>query len=75
MTDADPSELLAIGYAAAVTYHRTEPAIRAFREAARSGDTNQAPMAPTAAVNLGNLLEDPGDAAGDPAAARQPRRR
>ena len=68
MTNADASELLDIGYTAEVTYHRTETAIRAFREAASSGHADAAPMA---AVNLGVLLAEQGDADGAKAAYQQ----
>jgi tetratricopeptide (TPR) repeat protein len=65
MTNADAAELLNIGYIAKVTYHRTETAIRAFREAASSG---HADVAPLAAFTLGLLLAEQGDAKGAKAA-------
>ena len=68
MTDAEASELVAIGYAAEVTYHRTETAIQALRAAASSA---QYDVAPTAACNLGILLAEQGDVAGARAAYQQ----
>lgn len=65
MTNADTSELIDIGYTAEVTYHHTEAAIGAFREAASSGHADQAPAA---ARNLGVLLEGQGDVEGAKAA-------
>jgi tetratricopeptide (TPR) repeat protein len=69
MTNADASELIAIGYRAEVTFKHTDTAIRAFRKAASSGDSDQAPVA---AVGLGALLhEKKGDVEGAKAAWQQ----
>jgi len=68
MTDADASELVGIGYAAEVTYHRTETAIRAFRTVSSSGQDKPARIA---ALVLGLLLQEQGDADGARAAYQQ----
>jgi tetratricopeptide (TPR) repeat protein len=68
MTNADPSELIGIGYTAEVTYHQTETAIQAFSEAAHSGHAYAAPMA---ARNLGVLLAGQGDTDGAKSAYQQ----
>ena len=68
ITNADPYELLRIGYTAEFTYHRVEAALRAWRVAANSGHTD---VAPRAAFSLGNLLREQGDADGAKAAYQQ----
>ena len=61
MANADPPELVDLGYAAEVTYHRSETGIEAWRKAADSGHADAAPMA---AYNLGLLLQNQGDVQG-----------
>jgi hypothetical protein len=60
MANVDPPELVDLGYAAEVTYHRSETGIEAWRKAADSG---HADAAPKAAYNL-RLLQDQGDVGG-----------
>ena len=68
ITQANAYELIELGYTAGITYHHTNTAIQAFRKAASSRDANEAPMA---AVNLGVLLAEQGDADGAKAAYQQ----
>ncbi len=61
MANADIAELVRIGHAAYVTYHRREIAAKAWRQAA---DSRQADQAPKAVFNLGVLLAEQGDVPG-----------
>jgi tetratricopeptide (TPR) repeat protein len=61
MANADPPELVGIGYTAEVIYHRGDTAIQAWRKAADSGHTD---MASKAAFNLGVVLANQGDVQG-----------
>jgi hypothetical protein len=45
MATADPPELIRLGYAARVTYHRSETAAQAWRKAASSGHADAVPQA------------------------------
>ncbi len=62
-----PQDTFAVGIAA-YTSHETTAAVTAFRKATISGHADQAPMA---AVNLGVLLSEQGDAEGARAAYQQ----
>jgi hypothetical protein len=57
IAQADPTELVELGYTAEITHHRTSTAIEAFRKAASSGHADAAPIA---AANLEVLLAERG---------------
>jgi tetratricopeptide (TPR) repeat protein len=61
MADADSPELVSLGYIAEVTYHRSETAVEAWRQAVLSGHPDAAPKA---AYNLGWLLDGQEDKQG-----------
>jgi tetratricopeptide (TPR) repeat protein len=61
IANADPPELVSLGYTAEVTYDLHEIAAQAWRKAADSGHAN---MVPIATVNLGQLLENQGELEG-----------
>jgi predicted negative regulator of RcsB-dependent stress response len=61
IANAGALELISVGYAAEVTYHRKETAAQAWRKAASSGHVNAAPLA---AVALGALLMMQGEPQG-----------
>ena len=68
IANAEPTELVTIGYAAASTYNRGETATQAWRKAANCKDADTAPLS---AVVLGRHLKDEGDAAGAKEAFQQ----
>ena len=68
IANAEPTELVTIGYAAAYTYNRARLATQAWRKAASCKDAD---IAALAAVVLGRLLRDEGDVPGAKEAFQQ----
>jgi len=68
IANAEPAELVNIGYGAEFTYNRAEIAAQAWRKAASCKDAD---ITPLAALVLGRLLRDEGDAPGAKEAFQQ----